>query len=261
MTATAYPIPSHLPPIVLMELEQRRAWLADVPEADRAARWAEIVEDIKNVTDEIAFSEIPYQYRQASPEGARDAEAFAKVTRHPRCSDRERQGKRGMILFGDTGSGKSSAGYARVMLNLLNHHTMTHISAVRLARMVRESVQKSADFALMMRLLTRTETEADTEDGDQGFVGRWQSCCGLLLDDIHVPKLTPAFSAALYGIVEAQTAEGNELIVTSQLDALGLLRKWRADAPELADTARAVVRRIVDHCEPINFVWEDSPWA
>ena len=51
------------------------------------------------------------------------------------------------------------------------------------------------------------------------------------------------------------------MIVTSQLDAEGLLRKWRADAPELSDTSKAIIRRIVDHCEPVNFVWEDSPWA
>ena len=31
MSATVYPVPDHIPPIVRLELERRREWLAEVP--------------------------------------------------------------------------------------------------------------------------------------------------------------------------------------------------------------------------------------
>ena len=253
-----YPIPDYYPPIVRMELERRRAWLDNEPEADRAKRWKSIIKDVEDGPNDVAGIAIPSAYRDASPEGARDREAFDKVLNHPRDSDYK--GKRGLILFGDTGSGKTSAAYARVLLNMIDHCTFSHISAVHLARMVRESPRNPSDFAMMMRLLTCTDTDDDTDNGDQEFVGRWQSCWGLLIDDIGIPRLTPAYAAALYDIIEGQTAARNELIVTCQTDGAGLLANWRAEAPELADIAKAIVRRIVDHCEPIHFVWEDSSW-
>ncbi len=125
--------------------------------------------------------------------------------------------------------------------------------------MVRGSASNFVEFSRILRFLCGTESEEDCEI-DDAVNDRWFSCSGLLIDDLHVPRFTDAYARTLYQIIEARTADRDELVLTCQMDAEGLLRKWRTDAPELADTARAIVRRIVDHCEPINFVWEDSPW-
>jgi len=255
MSATAYSIPSHLPPIVRLELERRRAWLAEVPEADLAARWAEIVEDALSELPSLDRYEIPRAYREASPEGARDREAFNKALAHVG----RKTAKPGLILFGDTGSGKTSAAYARIIRRLLGHEFITHVSATDLALMVRGSASNFIEFSRILRFLCGRDTQEDTET-DDAITDRWASCSGLLIDDLHVPKFTDAYARTLYQIIEARTADRDELILTCQTDAEGLLRKWRTDAPELADTAKAIVRRIVDHCEPINFIWEDSPW-
>lgn len=255
MSATVYPVPGHLPPIVHLELEQLRGRLAEVPEADRAARWAEIVKDVCGELQQLDRYEIPRAYRDAGPEGARDPDAFNKVLAH----DGTGTAKPGLILFGDTGSGKTSAAYARIIRRLLDHEFITHVSAVDLSLMVRKSASNFNEFSRILRFLCGTESDED-RDIDDAIADRWFSCSGLLIDDLHVPKFTDAYSRALYQIIEARTANRDELVLTCQMDAEGLLRKWRADAPELADTAKAIVRRIVDHCVPINFVWEDSPW-
>ncbi len=255
MTATAYHITSHLPPIVRLELERRREWLAGVPEAGRAARWAEIVKDVCDELPQLDRYEIPRAYREASPEGARDREAFNKALAHVG----RKTAKPGLILFGDTGSGKTSAAYARLIRRLLDHEFITHVSAVDLSLMVRGSASNFNEFSRILRFLCGRDTEEDTETDDD-VTARWFSCSGLLIDDLHVPKFTDAYARTLYQIIEARTADRDELILTCQTDAEGLLRKWRTDAAEVADTARAIVRRIVDHCEPVNFVWGDSPW-
>ena len=256
MTATAYPIPSHLPPIVRLELEQRREWLVEVPEADRPARWAEIVKDVSDELPQLDRYEIPRAYRDASPDKARDPDAFNKVLAH----DGAGTAKPGLILFGDTGAGKSCAGYARLIRRLLDHEFITHVSAVDLSLMVRKSASNFNEFSRILRFLCGRDTEEDSET-DDAIVARWFSCSGLLIDDLHVPKFTDAYARTLYQIIESRTADRDELVLTCQMDAEGLLRKWRADAPELSDTSKAIIRRIVDHCEPVNFVWEDSPWA
>lgn len=255
MNSSAYPIPSHLPPIVRLELERRRAWLAEVPEADRPARWAGIVEDALSELPSLDRYEIPRAYRDASPDKARDPDAFNRVLAH----DGAGTAKAGLILFGDTGSGKSSAAYARLIRRLMDYEFISHVNATDLALMVRRSATGFAEFSRILRFLCGRDTEEDSET-DDAIVARWFSCSGLLIDDLHVPKFTDAYARTLYQIIEARTADRDELLLTCQTDAEGLLRKWRADAPELADTARAIVRRIVDHCEPINFVWEDTPW-
>ena len=255
MTATVYPIPSHLPPIVRLELEQRREWLVEVPEADRPARWAGIVEDALSELPSLDRYEIPRAYRDASPDKARDPDAFNKVLAH----DGAGTAKPGLILFGDTGAGKSCAGYARLIRRLMDHESISHVNATDLASMVRGSASNFNEFSRILRFLCGRDTEEDSET-DDAIVARWFSCSGLLIDDLHVPRFTDAYARTLYQIIEARTADRDELVLTCQTDALGLLKKWRADAPELSDTSKAIIRRIVDHCEPVNFVWEDSPW-
>lgn len=256
MTATVYPAPDHIPPMVRLEIERRREWLADVPEADRAARWTEIVEDACSELPQLDHYEIPRAYLEASPEGARDPEAFNKVLAH----DGRKAAKPGLILFGDSGGGKTSAAYSILIRRLPDHELITHVNATDLASMVRGSASNFNEFSRILRFLCGRDTEED-RGIDDAVSYRWFSCSGLLIDDLHVPRFTRAYARTLYQIIESRTADRGELILTCQTDAEGLLKKWRADAPELADTAKAIIRRIVDFCEPINFVWEGSPWA
>lgn len=217
---------------------------------------------------------IPDNYASATREAARDPVAFDEVMAHDHYDD---DGKPGLILFGGTGSGKTSAAHAKLAELRKDGCIIHHMGAVELSMLVRESATNYRDYARIVRFLAGTEPDGDMaemvlqcrpeevlslfpEVKDDDLFRRWLSPGGILIDDLHVPKLTQAYAMALYTIIEARTARQDALILTSQLAGLELLAKWKKDSPELADTATAIVRRIVDHCHPVHFLLEDSPW-
>ena len=220
---------------------------------------------------------IPPMYQGATAEGARDREAFGKVMN----ADLYDSGKCGQYLFGPSGSGKSTAGYANLADGwrvLAAGWGCTYVSAVELAREVRASASDFRRFSRVVKFLAGTPPPAiadamDIADGtperefwswypelkDDDVFREWAGPYGVLIDDLHIPKLTPAYSSALFEIVEGRVSNQRHLIITSQLPLAQLLEKWVGDArdePALAETARAIVRRIADNCIPIRFRWE-----
>lgn len=220
---------------------------------------------------------IPPMYQGATAEGARDREAFGKVM----DADLYDSDKCGQFLFGPSGSGKSTAGYAYLAdgwRGSVAGWGCTYVSAVELAREVRASAHAFARFSRIVEFLAgkppmETDEALSIADGtparefwslfpklkDDDVFREWAGPYGVLIDDLHIPKLTPAYSSALFEIVDGRVSNRTRLIITSQLPLAQLLKKWVGDAldePALAETARAIVRRIADNCIPIRFRWE-----
>ena len=151
----------------------------------------------------------------------------------------------------------------------------TYVSAVELARDVRASSNDFRRFSRVVEFLAGNPSPATAdaieiaagtperefwslfpELKDDEVFREWAGPYSLLIDDLHVPKLTPAYSSALFEIVEGRVSGARHLIITAQLPLAQLLAKWLDDNPALAETARAIVRRIADNCIPIRFRWE-----
>ena len=123
---------------------------------------------------------------------------------------------------------------------------------MQLAELVRElGVHHYGRLATILRLLRGGSPTEEEEDGD--LARRYTGYDVLLIDDIHVPKLTPAYAQALYSIIEARTAGKSALYISCQMTGDDLLRKLAGDDPDLRPTAEAIVRRISDFCHPVEF--------
>lgn len=216
-----------------------------------AERWAKEVKDAGDRQTELADLNIPAIYRAAAVARARDPAAFRQVMDYAPDSDADQPP--GIVAFGSTGTGKSCALYARLVSDFLVYDmALTHISAVHLADLVRElSVHHYGRLATILKFL-RGGFPTDEEDGGD-LARRYYGHDGLLIDDIHVPKLTPTYAQALYSIIEARTAEESPLYISCQMTGDDLLRKLAGDDPDLRPTAEAIVRRIADFCHPVEF--------
>lgn len=266
----ALPPQSHFDPIVFQWIEEYRDELqaklkAGSTDAETVRKdWKRIVDRAKQADLVIFNHDIPTAYRNTTPLRARDPKAFAEVINYPDKGTRHSRhnGKPGLVLYGESGSGKTHAAYGRIIQRALTDGAAVigHISATELSELVRESTYNAKQYGLILRLLKGNYTDEDLEraDGDSNL-HRFISIEGLLIDDIHIPKLTPAYAQALYSIVEGQTSSGNELIITTQLTGTALLEKLCGDNPDLRDTAIAIIRRISDHCHPVKFEAKAGP--
>ena len=216
-----------------------------------AERWAKEVKDAGDRQTELGALSIPALYRAACAERARDPAAFRQVMDYAPDSDADQPP--GIVAFGSTGTGKSCALYARLVSDFLVYDmALTHISAVHLADLVRElSVHHYGRLATILKFLRGGFPTDEEEGGD--LARRYYGHDGLLIDDIHVPKLTPAYAQALYSIIEARTAKKSPLYISCQMTGDDLLRKLAGDDPDLRPTAEAIVRRIAEFCHPIEF--------
>jgi DNA replication protein DnaC len=216
-----------------------------------AERWAKEAKDAEERQTDFVDLKIPLLYRTASAERARDRDAFRRVMEYAPGSDAD--APPGVVAFGGTGTGKSSALYARLVADyFVADSAVTHISAVHLAELVRElSLHNYSQLMQIVRLL-RGGFPSDEEEGGE-LERRYFGCDGLLIDDIHVPKLTPAYAQVLYSIIEARTAKKSPLYISCQMTGDDLLRKLAGDDPDLRPTAEAIVRRIAEFCHPVEF--------
>ncbi len=212
----------------------------------------------RSMDDELLSREIPAQYSRATMDDARDKEAFKEAIDYGAdATDENPAKKNGVLLFGPSGSGKTCAAYARLIE--WSGRSITHISAVELSELIRDkSLHDARGLARILRYLKGTPSDEDEDIEKYDDSGRWFGSDGLLIDDIHVPKLTPAYAQALYSIIESRTSRSDHLIVTCQLTGNRLLDKLAADNPGLRDTAIAIIRRLVDNCHPIEFHYDNG---
>ena len=75
----------------------------------------------------------------------------------------------------------------------------------------------------------------------------------LFIDDLHQAKFTPRYAEELMRIIEKRYSMGSATLITCQVPGEALVRKLAGDNPQLREVAEAIVRRIRDMCEPIDF--------
>lgn len=268
---TELAIPSYLHPVQIAALEETRRellaklagghiveWAAKGKTCQRVLTepllreiWADKIKWADNRLSDLNELNIPEIYLHASADRARDIGAYQRVMTYD--PDGDERNPLGIVAYGPTGTGKSSALYARLVSDLLLNRVIasSHISAVQLAELVRElSVHHYPRLMEIVRLLRGDMVGDET---DEKLVDRYFCPDCLLIDDLHVPKLTPSYAQVLYAIIEGRTSRGLPLYVTCRMTGDHLLRKLAGDDPELRPTAEAIIRRIAEFCHPVEF--------
>jgi hypothetical protein len=163
--------------------------------------------------------------------------AFQEVMRW-----KPKSGGSGLICFGPTGSGKTRSVYTRLReLMVEDLVTFVSIGAVELAREIPKLSME--DITKCTAFVRRLAEKPDV----------------LFIDDLHQAKLTPRYAQELYSIVNKRIEQNRPMIVTVQMTSERLLDKMAGqNNPDLRETAEAIVRRIREFCEPIDFGGSDS---
>jgi DNA replication protein DnaC len=149
------------------------------------------------------------------------------------------QGKKdGIVAFGKTGAGKTRSIYQLIMTsvkgNFFRCSDIQVTSAPDLASKVRT-----------MAIGNAKQLEYDLEKL------AWSEY--LFIDDLHQAKFTPRYAEELMRIIEKRYSAGNSTFITCQVPGVALVKKLTGDSPQLREVAEAIVRRIRDMCEPIDF--------
>lgn len=149
---------------------------------------------------------------------------------------------RGLLCFGKTGAGKTRS---------------------VLARLIDLFVYKNIDFIAepSLRLYSNIVSYARSDpDSVEDLVMNLIKTPILLIDDICKIKLTPRFGQELYRVIEQRTNRYSPIITTTQLTGDSLIDKWTGKDEGMRDIAEAIVRRLREFCEPINFDYHgDKP--
>lgn len=144
----------------------------------------------------------------------------------------------GLICFGSTGTGKTRAVYNR----LLADYAIGNLRNFRAIRMVDLA-------ATIRRLALKSSHELDEYlvelGGDDVDI--------LFIDDFHMAKLTPRFGEELFGLIDRRCSANQSIFVTCMLVSDRLVRKLAGDNPDQIEIAQAIIRRLRDFCEPIDF--------
>ena len=140
---------------------------------------------------------------------AGDQEARAYVRAFPGTWD----GKRGLILTGDIGTGKT------IMLVCLFRELIPLVA--RLPRAI-ELGNWRARFAPMLKILDELKgaMHRPTERGEPGFsevLAEYREAYLLCIDDVGVEKLTPFVAEQFYGIVNERVWKGLPTFMTTNL--------------------------------------------
>ncbi|MFA6545000.1 MAG: ATP-binding protein [Limisphaerales bacterium] len=136
------------------------------------------------------------------------------------------RGPRGLILFGDSGQGKTRSAY------------------LRLRPLVDAGVRCEAIHAVAFgdEIATRFSRFEGT-----AWLKRYERAEVLLFDDLGKEPATERVQTELFGLVERRTAQFRPIIVTTQLAPDELAERYTGHV------ADALIRRLREFCEPVQF--------
>jgi DNA replication protein DnaC len=138
-----------------------------------------------------------------------------------------RYGPRGLLLYGGTGKGKSRCAWEVMKREFYAGRTI-------------ESLNSMAGIAF-----------ASKYAASAGEAGKWIirliTVDLLLLDDVFKSKFTDSFEGALFTIISQRTERQKPIIITSNDTGASLIERMSPDRGE------PLVRRLREHCSPINF--------
>ena len=146
--------------------------------------------------------------------------------------------KYGIVAFGKTGTGKT-----RSIYELINRGLEINWWFCRDVQIV-----SAPNLAAKVRHLARSDVDLLEKDLD-----KLKYASVLFLDDLHQAKFTSRYAEELMRLIEARYNQLETTFITCQVPGDALVRKLIGDNSQLRGTAEAIVRRIRDMCEPIDF--------
>jgi DNA replication protein DnaC len=222
--------------IVAQFLDGRLAW----KEAEEKHKEAVKLVETEWVSDWV-LSNVPYEYvRQIDFEKLPNKRAFDEVMQYVDSFDEwlEQGRKDGIVAFGKTGTGKTRSIYRAIIRSVERGSSLCSdfkiISAPDLASMVRT-------------MAIGNVKQLESELGELAYTEM------LFIDDLHQAKFTPRYAEELMRIIEKRYSMVSGTLITCQVPGEALVRKLAGDNPQLREVAEAIVRRIRDMCEPIDF--------
>ena len=268
MTINHFPIPDDLNPFQragaarrrdrILEQIQKGVFQYSMTYNVVKGKWVDVRGDIRVQAgvawaDEIRqsrtymYERVPEIYRQTDPQKLPNRAAYDRLMAMDMHA-------RGVVAFGPTGSGKTRAVYDKLMAD---HYVPARsedgpcfyaVNAVDLSERVRIQSFKEPDrLAAYLRALRSESEDEELDDSTLPYAEL------LFIDDLHVAKFTPRYAEELYRIVEHRTRAGRPLLITCQMVGDKLVEKLAGDNPAMRETAEAIVRRIREFCEPVNF--------
>ena len=183
---------------------------------------------------------IPSEYSYIHPEKLPNIKAYEEVLAYQKDYDAwlENKNRHGIVAFGRTGMGKTKSIYQLIINSLkvdfFGIKDIEFISAPGLASKVRTLATSNVK-----------QLECDLEKFS------WSEF--FFIDDLHQAKFTPRYSEELFRIIENRYSQNLPTFITCQVPGDALVSKLTADNPQLREIAEAIVRRIRDMCEPIDF--------
>ncbi len=162
--------------------------------------------------------------------------------------------KPGMIVFGDTGRGKTRAVFHRLAALHREHGTM--FLALTADELKRQLIAAALSGEVEDEGCSTESYYCPPSRNPTTVEGKLRAAEIVFVDDLSQTKLTPHYAERLFAIVEHRAARGLPLIVTVQMDGDRLARKLAGYEDQFADTAACLVRRLRDFCQPVNFGFE-----